>query len=64
MVKNEISASTSVLSFLGSEMIKISGLVTDLGWYGLNGDLSDLKFNTMSKNVLFLQHIFPISDDL
>ena len=35
MVKNEILASTSVLSFLGEEMIKIPGLGTDLGLYGL-----------------------------
>ena len=31
MVKNEILASTSILSFLDGEMIKISGLGTDFG---------------------------------
>ena len=31
MVKNEILASTSILSFVGGEMVKISGLGTDLG---------------------------------
>ena len=30
MVKNKILANTSILSFLGGEMIKISGLGTDL----------------------------------
>ena len=40
-------------------MIKISGLGTDLGYYWLNGDLIELKFNNMSKNML----LFAISDD-
>ena len=31
IVKNEILASTSILSFLGREMIKLHGLGTDLG---------------------------------
>ena len=31
MVKYEILASTSILSFLGGEMIKVSGLGTYLG---------------------------------
>ena len=31
IVKNEILASTSVLSYLGGEMIKVSGLGTYMG---------------------------------
>ena len=31
MVKNEIFASTSVLSYFGREMIKVSGLGTYMG---------------------------------
>ena len=31
IAKNEILASTSILSFLGREMIQFSGLDTDLG---------------------------------
>ena len=53
IVKNEILASTTILSFLGGEMIKVSGLGTYIGQYGLNGDLSDLKLNKMSKYMLF-----------
>ena len=30
MVKNEFSATTGILSFSGGEMIKISGLVTEI----------------------------------
>ena len=37
-VKNEILASTSILAFFGWEMIKISGLDTGLGQYGLIED--------------------------
>ena len=31
IVKNKVLASTTILSFLGSKMINISGLGTDLG---------------------------------
>ena len=54
MVKNEILASTSILSFVFKEMIKISGLGTGLGKCGLNADLLVLKCNTTSKNSLVL----------
>ena len=53
IVKNEILASTSVLSYLGGEMIKVSGLGTYMGYFEMNGDLLGLKFNKMSENVLF-----------
>ena len=52
IVKNEILASTSVLSYLGGEMIKVSGLGTYMGYFEMNGDLLGLKFNKMSENVL------------
>ena len=53
IVKNEILASTSVLFYLGGEMIKLSGLGTYMGWFELNGDSLGLKFNKMSENMLF-----------
>ena len=53
IVKNEILASTSVLSYLGGEMIKVSGLGTYMGKFELNGDLLGLKFNKKSENMLF-----------
>ena len=34
-------------------MIKVSGLGTYMGWFGLNGDILGLKFNKMSENLLF-----------
>ena len=45
--------STTILSSLGSKMIKISGLGTDLGYYWLNLDLLGLKFDKISKHMLF-----------
>ena len=53
IVKNEILAGTSVLSYLGEEMIKVSGLGTYMGQFELNGDLLGLKFNKISENMLF-----------
>ena len=53
MVKNEILANASILSFLGRKMIKLSGLSTDLGYFGLNGDLLGLRLIKMSKHTLF-----------
>ena len=35
-------------------MVKVSGLDIYLWKYGLNGDLSDLNVNKMSKEMLFL----------
>ena len=53
IVKTKILASTSVLSCLGGEMIKVSGLGTYIGKFELSGDLLGLKFNKISENMLF-----------
>ena len=53
IVKNETLASTSVLSYLGGEMIKESGLGTYMEKFELNGDLLGLKLNKTSENMLF-----------
>ena len=47
--KKETIASTSILSFWGRGMIKISRLGIDYGEYWLNADLLGLTFNKISK---------------
>ena len=61
IVKNKILASITILSFKGSNMIKISELGTNLGEYLLNGDLLGLKFNKNSKIMLLLP--FPTTSN-
>ena len=60
IVKNKILASTSVLSYLDEEMIKVSGWGTYMGYFELNGDLLGLKLKNKWVKICYFSHFWRL----